>query len=250
MTSAATLLLSLSSQSQRASLPHFSPPVSLPHLHPLEDQLPPPIWHVAENVPHLSPAAMGFLHSHMYHPLSTHSVFDTRLARERIWFVSVNSRLSLVQQVVAGVGTRRGSYSMQSMAHPFSKQCDGGKLQKKKEWTRQAPQNRATQLLNKMLPLASSFLSIKSLEALGKLQHSTAGQGACIAVPSLNKRTTSNLEVLAVNNHGNSPPPPALEDGAKPIAFPLSSPTHRNTSNSLPHAQLTATPLHRSTQNS
>ena len=32
--------------------------------------------------------------------------------------------LSLVLQVGAGVGTERGSYTMQSMVHTFSKQCD------------------------------------------------------------------------------------------------------------------------------
>lgn len=53
--------------------------------------------------------------------------------RERIWFVSDKLDVSLEQEVVAGVGNRRGSCIVRSIAHPFSKRYEWGQFQKKKE---------------------------------------------------------------------------------------------------------------------
>lgn len=38
----------------------------------------------------------------------------------------------------------------------------------------------------------------------------------------------SNLEILALNNYGNSSPLPELESGTKPTVFPISFPTTIN----------------------
>lgn len=152
MTKVATLVLSLSLWSQQASPPCFSLPDLLPHLLPFEGQHSPLKRHAAEKVFPCSPTA-AFTHA----PPSEHTPWDsdTRPVRE---------------DDVCPVGWgRSGNWERQLYhavhGHPFSKQRDvaeGGEFQKKKEWMRQALQSWSAQLHNKILSLASCFLSIKS----------------------------------------------------------------------------------------
>lgn len=62
-----------------------------------------------------------------------------------------------------------------------------------------------------------------------QLQYSAVGQWPCITIMSINASIMSNLEILALNNYGNAPPLPELENGAKPTASPISFPTIVNT---------------------